>query len=380
MRVYVPAVSIAIVLNITFVMNVFGGALDNPAVGSKGIGTGNSFTGIADDASAVYYNPAGLVFNKKDTWYCDLYTHRLSLRHEYTEDSDTSISNEPTFIPGLFISKRYEDWAFGFGYYVPYAGGGSAHNNFLGRGYDLESSAGFAAITPAIAYKLRSNLSVGVGLSMYMGGMERKEYGIKMEYEGVAGYGGHIGFLCKPTDKWSVGFMAKSPAPIEMDGKVKFGGTKYDSEVKFQIPCSFYLGFGYKPNPKLTYSLTVSYRLWGKMDEMKFRTEDIGTKKQKTYYKNTWGVGSGIEYWITDDLAFWAGILYIQGGTEAKGLNPENCDVNMLDPNIGFAYKISKSIEVDISGVYMYGFEKEYGSKEYSFQFYLICLGLRFEY
>lgn len=41
------------------------GALDNPAVGSKGIGMGNSFTAIADDASAVYYNPAGLAFNKK---------------------------------------------------------------------------------------------------------------------------------------------------------------------------------------------------------------------------------------------------------------------------------------------------------------------------
>ncbi|MBW1900544.1 MAG: outer membrane protein transport protein [Deltaproteobacteria bacterium] len=203
---------------------------------------------------------------------------------------------------------------------------------------------------------------------------------MKMEYEGVAGYGGHIGFFYKPTDEWSVGFMARSPAPIEMDGEIKIAGIKYDSEVEFQFPGSFYLGCGYKPDPKLTYSLTVSYRLWGQMDEMTFRTDVIGTTKQKTYYKNTWGVAAGMEYWITDDLAFWAGFIFLQGGTEAKGLKPEDCDVNMLDPNIGFAYKISESIEVDISGVYMHGFKKEYGSKEYSFQHSLVCLGLRFEF
>jgi len=38
------------------------GALDNSAVGIKGIAMGSALTGIADDASAVYFNPAGLAF------------------------------------------------------------------------------------------------------------------------------------------------------------------------------------------------------------------------------------------------------------------------------------------------------------------------------
>ena len=228
---FISSGCIAIILNITFVMNVFGGAFDNPAIGSKAIGMGTAFTGIADDASAVYYNPGGLVFNKKNTWYGELYTYRIKLNYEYTEGSDTDESGEAVINPGFFISKRYENWAFGFGHYIPYAGGGSAYENFLGRGYDLELSAGFAAITPAIAYKLRSNLSVGVGISMYMGGMEREEDGVEMEYDGIAGYGGHIGFMYKPTEKWNIGFTARSPIPIEMDGEVKIAGLKYDSEI-----------------------------------------------------------------------------------------------------------------------------------------------------
>ena len=367
------------VMDVISPMNAFSGALDNPAVGSKGIGMGNSFTAIADDASAVYYNPAGLVFNRKDTWYGELYTYRLTLGHKYTEGSVTSQSTEATFIPGLFISRRYEDWAFGLGYYVPYAGGGSQYNNIVKTGYDRESSAGFAAITPAIAYRLRENLSIGAALSIYMGQMERKKNGIKMEYSGLAGYGGHIGLLYKPADKWRVGFMARSPASVEMDGKVKIAGIKHDSKMEFLLPASFYLGFGYQPNPRLTYSLTVSYRLWGQMDDITTRTEGLGKIKEKTDYRNTWGVASGIEYWITHDLALWTGCIYLQGGTKARGLDPEDCDVNMLDPNLGFAYKITESVELDLSGVYMHGFKKKYGSREYSFQHHLVCLGIRFE-
>jgi len=171
---YASTLCIVSILNIVFVTNVFGGAFDNPAIGSKAIGMGTAFTGIADDASAVFYNPGGLIFNKDESWHCELYAYWIKLNYDYTEGSITDESNEGSINSGFFISKKYKDWALGFGYYVPFAGGGSLYENFQGSDFDLEASAGFAAITPAIAYKLRSDLSVGMGLSAYMGGVERK--------------------------------------------------------------------------------------------------------------------------------------------------------------------------------------------------------------
>ena len=385
-RKFIVSACCAASLNITIVMNVFGGAFDNPAIGSKAIGMGTAFTGIADDASAVFYNPGGMGFNKKDTCYGELYTYRIKLNYKYKEVSGTDESGEAAINPGLFISKRYENWAVGFGYYVPYAGGGSAYDNFLERGYDLESSAGFAAMTPAIAYTLCPNVSVGIGLSMYMGGMKRKFYNkdfaavVETEYEGFAGYGGHIGFMYKPTEKWNIGFTARSPVPIEMDGEVKIAGIKYDSEIEFKLPPSFTLGFGYKPDPDLLFSLSFSYRLWSHMDEITSTTELIGKIKERTDYKNSWVLGTGMEYKISNLMTFWAGLVFIQGATKTEGLNPETNDVDMLDPNIGFAYKITESIEMDISCVYMYGFEKTYSNKKYSFENVLVCLGLRFNF
>ena len=50
------------------------GAFDNRIIGIKGFIMGNALTGIADDVSAVHYNPAGLVFNEH-TWDTEIYRY-----------------------------------------------------------------------------------------------------------------------------------------------------------------------------------------------------------------------------------------------------------------------------------------------------------------
>ena len=87
-----------------------------------------------------------------------------------------------------------------------------------------------------------------------------------------------------------------------------------------------------------------------------------------------------MEYRVTNELAFWAGVVFIQGATEDDALNPETNDVDMLDPNIGFAYNITDSIEMDMNCVYNYGFEESYNDRKYSFENILISLGLRFNF
>ena len=124
----------ALFLFLNCVGNVFGAGFNNTNIGIKGIGMGLCLTGIADDASAVYYNPGGLVFNDKNTWYAEVYGYYALTKFEYTEDSKTEESNDPVIIPSLFISKTYENWGVGFGFYVPFAGGGTAYDNFQNSG------------------------------------------------------------------------------------------------------------------------------------------------------------------------------------------------------------------------------------------------------
>ena len=359
---------LVILLNMTIVGKTFGGAFDNNIIGIKGFAMGSAFTGIADDASAVYYNPAGLISNENPAWNAEVYGYFLFTEFKYTANSREDLSDETIFVPGAFLAKKYDKWALGFGFYTPYGGGGTAYENFQGSQNDLDYASGLAALTPAMAYQVLPNLSIGGGLSLYIGVLESKiaqevaptVYAeVKSDYSGIAGYGGNIGLMYKPMQDLRIGLSVKSMVPVKMDGTVKVAGNENDAEVKFSLPFYFTLGAGYKPNPHLTLGVSACYMLWEDMDKITFTIADAETEA-KTSYKNSWLLGLGMEYMIRNDLVIRAGLKYVQGATENEGLNPSSNDVDLVTPSFGVAYHFSESIEVDIAGAYVYGFEKEY--------------------
>jgi long-subunit fatty acid transport protein len=70
----ISAICIGIFLSHVFSGIVFGGAFDNTGIGLQGMSMGNALTGIADDASAVHYNPAGLALHENHTWLAEAYS------------------------------------------------------------------------------------------------------------------------------------------------------------------------------------------------------------------------------------------------------------------------------------------------------------------
>jgi long-chain fatty acid transport protein len=363
----------------TIAGNVFGGGFENTAIGMKGMSMGNGLTGIADDASAVYYNPGGLAFHEKGTWNAEVYTYFSYTSFKYKANSVNDESNEVFIIPGFFISKTLDNWAFGFGHYTPYAGGGTKYDDFQNTTFDLEVSAAFPAVTSAIAYKINTKLSVGMGISMYMGIMESKVGQLSFEGEfdeAYAGYGGHVGILYKPSEDLSVGFTARSEVPIKMDGTEETAGVENDSETEFTFPYSFDIGIGYKPDTKLTLGFILSYRFYSDMDEMTFKTAGI-KREELTYYKDIWFAGIGIEYKIKSDLALKAGVKYLEGASKDKGLRADSVDVDTWHPTFGFAYNMSESKELNVSVMYNYGVKKKYNNQEFDQDHISLMLGLR---
>ena len=374
-----------------FCGQVFAGGYDNSSIGSKAYAMASAFTGIADDASAVYYNPGGLVFQENNALNIQAYAHIYWPKMTYTANSIEDVSDHNYVIPGFFISKTYDKWAFGFGNYIPYAGGGGEYDNFQKSGYDIKGGAAFISIGPAIAYELSPKLAIGAGFSTYYGTMESdviQTVRVKSSYDGIAGYGMNLGVLYKYSDDFNIGFDLRSEVPIKMDGDVKATGSKNDSEVEFTLPYYFTLGFGYKYTPKLTFSIDTTYMLWGSMDEMDFETAGRKIVK-KTYYKNSWRTGLGMDYRINDTFAVRSGLKYVENATAKEGLNnsndttiliPSSCDVDMMVFPIGVAYNISRNKEIDVSGQYVRGVERTYVGKKFDQEHLILSLGFRFTY
>jgi long-chain fatty acid transport protein len=377
--------SLASILVFGFMPSCFAGGFDNHHIGIKGMSMGSAMAGIVNDASAVYYNPGGLVFlEKKNAWQGEAYLVRGAIECEYTADAVTDKSNEPFCLPGFFAARTFDDtWALGMGFYVPYAGGGTAYQSFQGSPYAFETSAAWGSLTFAAAYKLQPNLSVGFALSLFGGLLKMKSFDpnlhavVESDCDGISGYGGHIGLLYKPADMLSIGVIARSKVKMQMDGTVRIAGTPVDSEVEFRLPSSYTIGIGYKPNKHFAIGLTAGYRLYGDMPELIFKSSGVESFID-TYFKNAWLVGMGAEYIISNKWAIRGGLKYDQSSTKKEGLNPALVDVDYWVSCIGIAYNITESVEVNFINNMAFGFQEEYNLQQFDRRAWHCVVGIRF--
>ena len=382
-------VIIGILICINLPGNAMGAAIENNAIGIKATAMACSFTGVADDASAVHHNPGGLAFNETGTWYGEAYVLSGVSKTKYVEDSMTDKSSTNFHIPGFFLARTFEKWAIGVGYYVSFAGGGVEYDNFQNSGYDLESYMGLSPLTTAAAYKISPELSLGASISLYTGNMGSTSLQeiapgnyteVETEYSGLAGYGYSVGMMYKPSAEFSLGLFVRSEIDAEMDGDSKVNGIKYDSEVAFNIPYMFSVGFGYKPLPDLTLSLSYTYIPWEKLDTIDVTTVGF-TQSAATNYKDGLILGLGVEYLLNNEFTLWGGLVYGACGTKGEGISPIAPDSNKIQPSLGIGWNITQSVELAVSAIVTFGFEEEeFDTRSLDHDVYMLMSGVRFKF
>jgi len=191
-------------------------------VGARSTAMGSCFRGLADDWSAVFFNPAGLTqLNGK--WTIGVSNGIIMPRASYTakeypaamfpfsgmKTDQVDATPENFFVPSLGIYyKKSEKITFGLGIYAPFGLGSewdlidlpASYGNSTGISKDKESYSDHMVINiqPTIAMKLTDKLSVGVGLNYIWGKMDldmvKLAFNPALQYwgpltQGLAGYG-----------------------------------------------------------------------------------------------------------------------------------------------------------------------------------------------
>lgn len=372
-------ISLVILLCFAASISLSGRGLDNSAIGIKGISMAAAFFGIADDASAIFYNPGGLVFLEQNSWNAEVYNFFVNSKFTYGTPLIESKSNKTFAIPGFFAAKNFKKLAFGLGTYLPIGGGGVDYKNFMGSPYDLKSRLGLYCVSPTISYKILPKLSLGAGLCIYYGQIKSTVTDVDTEYSGQAGYGANIGIMFKPTKTWSFGCSVRTPVSVKMSGTTEAMGLKIDSDVEFKLPYYFSFGIGWRPDPGLTIGFSVVHILWGDMDKMTFTT--MGIKNEVlTNYKDSWIAGLGVEYIVSARLKARTGVNYYQGSTTEAGLSPESNDVDLFSSTLGFAYSITKGIELNVTGIITFGVSRDYNFQTFDQDHKLLLVGFRFRF
>jgi long-chain fatty acid transport protein len=166
--------------------NARGSAFAIGEQGARAAGMGQAFTSVADDGSAIFYNPAGLAFQPGMNMEMDNMAV-VGLFRFFPSDpppgqqvvpNGYSGSVKPHFIPvaSMYISKEMKPgWTFGFGLFTPFGlaanftnfnDGDPALTKFPGRWAGTRAQLQSFWFQPTIAHKITPNSAIGIGVAL----------------------------------------------------------------------------------------------------------------------------------------------------------------------------------------------------------------------
>lgn len=140
------------------------GGLSTPGQGARALSMAGAFTAVADDGSAIYYNPAGI--SQIDGTSIEAGAASISPQLTYTTPGGASeTSTKGAIGPSFFITHRLTDsLSAGLGVYAPYARDAELGDD-LANGFPSQRSKMVRTdVSAVISYKTSDVFSIGGGL------------------------------------------------------------------------------------------------------------------------------------------------------------------------------------------------------------------------
>lgn len=375
------------------------------SMGSRALAMGGAFVGLADDFSAVFWNPAGIAFFEKDclgfygTDLIPMSTYKLEYQVPGMSTPITLVDAENETIHylagmGAYYHPISERIVAGLGVYVPsglgirWKGADLANISNDNPSINWQSRISLVTIAPTLAFKITDQISLGAALNVNYGmfdiGMYAGEASIPQppyvvdlgQYEEDMtgwGYGATLGILIKPSETFSIGGTFRTQSKVQFSGEatisnLNFLGLQATSELERDVTWPIWLagGVAFKPMDELTLTADIQYTQWSKMDviETDFKNNywqmlmaQSGQDEMPLHWKDATQFRFGAEYRI--------GSLALRGGYYMDPAVAPNKTMNILLPNYeynvvtaGFGYHLN-GLQLDFAVEYLMGKERE---------------------
>jgi len=153
---------------------------NNFLIGDRASGMGGAYTGVSDDPSGLYYNPAGVVYTTGRNLSASVNAfYTLTKKYDNVIGGNGWERKATSLLPNFFgIVQPIGNFKFGFSYAVPDSIKEDQDQTFTGVPTSLGSTADLYVINfnnedntyligPSLAYELNSKMSAGMTLYLY---------------------------------------------------------------------------------------------------------------------------------------------------------------------------------------------------------------------
>ena len=234
---------------------------------------GNAFAATADNASAIYYNPAGIAQLEQPELRVSAYSVRVD--NEYRSNG-AQIDNEAEWqhVPAIYFASPIEDrrMSWGISVNVPYGQSSEWPEDAPFNSIGVEGEVRYLSVSPAIAAKVNDWLYLGGAVHFDSAELELQQVlpltTLRTRVEGDSfAVSGTFGALMR-FDAHSIGLTYRFQTIHDVDGKVKVPGVgQFDYRSKVTFPDHLILGYAYRIG-NWTLEANVDWTAWSKFDNL----------------------------------------------------------------------------------------------------------------
>jgi len=398
MLILAAACSLSYAQNFDIDFNIMG-------TGARARGMGGAFIGVADDATAVGWNPAGLaqlekpeasvvgLFNMKQ------FSYEMSIPSiSYNDSWDESVSHIAPAFASFIIPTKMADknlvFAIAYQRLIDMAFTYKDEGTDLGIDWESkeEATGGFDAITPAVALQVTPQIMVGAAGNILINGYKYKynetypaypsDYYNETIEADISGFNMNAGLL-GTFNKINVGAMFRFPFTLTEKPKytenydwTSMGGgsdsyTENIPEIGVSMPLMFGFGVALKPTDKLTFAADFESRAYSNTEyTQEGLSEDAGLKDCNQFRVGMEYIMSGnnavfpIRLGFRTDPRVYSGVY--GDGTDTSQVVGKvitggfGLVMGKLMLDLAYEYTMTNHVDVEVSGMTMKADEKSH--------------------
>jgi long-chain fatty acid transport protein len=336
------------------------------AQGAGAIARSSAFTAQADDPSAVYYNPAGIVQLPTTTILMGAAVLRPHAEYEPTGAGNSATERDRYYVlPHVYVTAPLSDrLTAGLGVFTPFGLSTKWPADWDGRFQVIDATLKATTINPVLAWRAAEWMSVAAGVQYFHVKLaERRALNLATVVPGAGegevdlsgdspAVGWTAGLLVTPSAQWQAGLSYRSRVNVEItDGWANFTVPSLfapsfpDGEIRTAItlPPSLRAGLLVRPWVKWSIEVDATWTGWSTVDHLEVQF-DSGLPPDVTTFgwddAMTYSIGT--EYQVSRTVRLRGGYLYDRSPIPDAYATPLIPDADRQGVSVGVGVGASK--------------------------------------
>ncbi len=356
---------------------------------------GNAYAGTAaaaEDASTIYFNPAGMAFLKGRDFAFSLNAIKPKAEFQDRGSSYTTGTGVPlpvgftppglpplagnggdagdwALLPALYYAHAIDNkWSLGMSINAPFGLKTEYDTPWVGQFQGIKSELKTLAITPTVSYKASPDFSIGFGLRAQKADAELTNQGFtgsvtKLEGDDW-GYGFSLGVLWQATPATRLGAAYQSRISYTIEGDVQgsdilaaTGGATSILSAKADVTLPDILTFSaaHQLNSKWDLLADIAWTNWSQFEELRVIGPTGATLSlTPENWDDTWRFAVGANYKHSDRIKLRFGVAYDETPVSDQFRTVRIPDESRWWLAIGVQYKLAPNSAIDVGYTHIF--------------------------